>query len=164
MNVEQIATHMAARYGDPEKYNDLYQEAWVAILEASSMGLSEKDMYWHVRNHVSRYYNYKDRTVSLPARGGQSHLLEKHEIENNIQDHVATSGDHAADFEWKSEVEHLKKNVAKLPREEQWLIDQIYYKGKSYRQLQDEYGYSKSLWQKRHISVLNKLKSGQEAV
>jgi RNA polymerase sigma factor (sigma-70 family) len=164
MNVEQIATHMAARYGEPEKYNDLYQEAWVAILEASRMGLSEKDMYWHVRNHVSRYYNYKDRTVSLPARGGQSHLLEKHEIENNIQDHVASSGDHAVDFEWKSEVEHLKNNVAKLPPEERWLIDQIYYKGKSYRQLQDEYGYSKSLWQKRHISVLNKLKSGQEAV
>ena len=163
MNKEQIATHMAARYGDPDKYDDLYQEAWLAILEAPK-SMNSKELYWHVRNHVSRYYNYRDRTVTLPSRNGQSELLEKHEIENNIQDYLVTTNDHALDFELIDEIKHLRKNIKKLSEQDQFLVDQIYHKGKTYRQLQDEYGYSKSMWQKRHSEVLFKLKSGQEEV
>ena len=55
MTLEGIATHMAARYGSPEKFDDLYQEAWLAICEAQKEGLNDKGIYWHVRNtyHVT---------------------------------------------------------------------------------------------------------------
>lgn len=163
MNVEQIATHMAARYGNPEKFDDLHQEAWLAIMEAAEKGMSEKEMYWHVRNHVSRYYNYKDRVVPLPARGGQTELLEKHEIENDIQDHVATTGDHAADFEWKSEIEHLRRNVAKLSQFDERVLKDIYWDGMTYRELEKKYGKSHTWWQKYHTNLISLLKGLQEA-
>jgi len=162
MNVEQIATHMAARYGNPDKFDDLYQEAWLAIMEAAEKGLNEKDMYWHVRNHVSRYYNYKDRVVPLPARGGQTELMEKHEVENDIQDHIATTGDHAADFEWKDEIRHLMRNVAYLSQHDRDVLKDIYWKGLTYRQMSATRGYSHTWWQKYHTDLINYLKSLQD--
>ena len=42
MTNEEMAHYFAARYGNPEKYEDLYQEAWVAILEAEDKGLDRK--------------------------------------------------------------------------------------------------------------------------
>lgn len=164
MNVEQIATHMAARYGNPSKFDDLYQEAWLAIMEASEMGLGEKDMYWHVRNHISRYYNYKDRVVPLPARGGQSDLIEKHEISNDIPDHIATTGDHAADFEWKSEIEHMKKNVANLSQHDKEVLHDLYWSGLTYREMSAKRGYSHTWWQKYHTDLICYLKGLQEEI
>lgn len=163
MTNEEMAHYFAARYGNHDKYEDLYQEAWVAILEAEDKGLDRKGVYWHVKPHVSRYYNYRDRVVPLPPRGGSKSLLESHEIEYDIKDYMSISPDHAEAYELKREVDFLLENLSKkIAPQDREVLEEIHYKGKSYRDLAKERGYSHAWWQKYHTHLLNKLKSLQD--
>ena len=162
MTNEEMAHYFAARYGNHDKYEDLYQEAWVAILEAEDKGLDRKGVYWHVKPHVSRYYNYRDRVVPLPPRGGSKSLLEGHEIEYDIKDYMSISPDHAEAYELKREVDFMQENINKLPLQDVQVLHDIYNRGKSYRDLAKDRGYNKDWWQKYHTQLLNKLKHRQE--
>ena len=56
-------------------------------------------------------------------------------------------------------LENLSKKIAPQDRE---VLEEIHYKGKSYRDLAKERGYSHAWWQKYHTQLLNKLKSLQD--
>lgn len=158
MTNEQLAGHLAARYGDPEKYDDLYQEAWVAILEGQERGLDEKAMYWYARTHVSHYKTYKDRMVPLPPRSGNIELAENQEIEHDIQDHLAKTEDHAERYEFKDYLMYLIKKVPELSFKDRQILDQVYFKGKTFSQIANETGTSYQLWQQRHNAAINNLR------
>jgi len=164
MKPEQIATHLAARYGDPEKYDDLYQEAWLHILECQEKNLSDKATYWYVKERVNNYANYRDRVVTLPERSGSRKLLEEMEIENDIQDYMAVTSDHTEAYELKDEIKHLKKVMEKLDKEEREVLYDIYWGGMTTRELAEKRGYSHQMWHKYHTNLLNKLKSLQEKI
>lgn len=157
MTHNQLAGHFAAKYNDPEKYDDLFQEAWVAILECKEKNLSDKDMYWHVKSHVSLYYTYRDRTVPLPPRSGNKEMADHQETENDIQDYVARTEDATEALEVASEVKHLKRNISKLPPDEQSVLHDIYWLGKGYRDLARDRGHNKDWWQKYHTALISKL-------
>ena len=162
MTLDQLAGHFASKYGDPEKYDDLFQEAWVAILECRDKGMSDKDMYWHVRSHVSLYRTYRDRTVPLPARSGTKALAEQQEVNTDIQDHIATTNDHAQQYELYSEIQHLRKALKSLPEFDQKILAEHYENGLTWREIADKYGQSHVTWQKWHTNRLNQLKGYQE--
>ena len=158
MTNEQLAGHLAARYGDPEKYDDLYQEAWVAILEGQEKGLDEKAMYWYVKLHVHMYKTYRDRMVPLPPRSGNIELAESQEVEHDIQDYMAKTDDHAEKYEFKDYVMYLVGKLPELSFKDRQVLEQVYFKGKSLSQIGEETGTSYQLWQQRHNAAINNLR------
>ena len=156
MTDEQLAGSIASRYKQPERYDDLYQEAWVAILEANDKGLDNKAKYWHVRTHVNNYFNYADRTVPLPQRSGSKKLLDVAEITQFDDMSMSTEGPEV-DYERQDTNDYVRKCVAKLPQSARRVIIKVDYEGKTYKQLAQETGLSYQLWQQRHTEAIKLL-------
>lgn len=154
--------HNIARNYNPSEYDDVYQQAWLYILEAYECGAEGQECYWDARMRTNLWVNYRNRLVPLPARTGSKDLAEEQEVESEVYEHINPYRDHAEAYELKNEVNHLKKNILKLTTKDKKLLYDVYYRGMSFRDLADEYGNTMMMWQKRHASILSKLKSLQE--
>ena len=154
--------HNIARNYNKEDYEDVYQQAWVYLLEASEGGLSGNDCFWDARFRTNLWANYSNRLVTLPMRTGSKELAETQEADHEVYDHTSTTGDHAEAYELLSEVKHLRRNIKRLTKMDQKLLHDMYVLGKSTRDLAEESGLSHTVWHKQHSSVINLLKSLQD--
>lgn len=153
--------HSIARNYQPQEYDDVYQQAWIYLLEAEENGVEGVDCFWDARMRTNLWVNYRNRLVSLPARTGSREIADAQEIEQEVQDHINPYRDHAEAYELRDEINLLKKNMLKLDDEEKKLLYDLYYREKSYRDLAKETGLSKSVLHKYHSQILDKLNRGQ---
>lgn len=158
MTHDQLAKSLAASHTDHTRYDDLYQEAWVGILEAKEKGLDEKALYWYVKTHVYLYKTYKDRLVTLPPRSGNIGLAESQEIEYDIQDYIAKTEDHAEKYEMSDYIKYMMNKLQDLSIKDRIVLDHVYFQDKSFVQLGEETGTSYQLWQQRHNTAINNLR------
>lgn len=154
--------HNIARNYNPEDYDDVYQQAWVYLLEAENGGVKGLDCFFEARFRSNLWANFQNRLVALPPRTGSKDLAEAQETDHEVYDHTITTSDHAEAYELLSEVQHLKKNMSKLNPREQGMLHHVYFMGKSFRNLAEEFGHNKDWWQKYHSQVISKLKLRQE--
>lgn len=154
--------HNIARNYNPEDYDDVYQQAWVYLLEARESGVKGLDCFFEARFRSNLWANFQNRLVTLPLRTGSKELAEVQETDHEVYDHTITTSDHAEAYELLSEVRHLKKSMSKLNSRERGMLNNIYFKGMSFRDLAAEFGHNKDWWQKYHSQVISKLKLRQE--
>lgn len=154
--------HNIARNYNTEDYEDVYQQAWVYLLEAKDSGVRGMDCFFEARFRSNLWANFQNRLVTLPLRTGSKELAEVQETDHEVYDHTITTSDHAEAYELLSEVRHLKKNMSKLNPREQGVLNNIYFKGMSFRDLASEFGHNKDWWQKYHSQIISKLKLRQE--
>lgn len=153
--------HNIARNYNKEDYDDIYQQAWVYLLEAEENGLKGVDCFFEARFRSNLWANFQNRLVALPSRTGSKELTEATETEE-VHDYTVTTSDHAEIYELLSEVKHLRQNITKLTEMDQKLLHDMYVLGKSTRDLAVETGLSHQVWHKHHTSVINVLKSLQD--
>jgi DNA-directed RNA polymerase specialized sigma24 family protein len=154
--------HNIARNYNTEDYDDVYQQAWVYLMEARESGVKGIDCFFEARFRSNLWANFQNRLVVLPPRTGSKELAEVQETDHEVYDHTVTTSDHAEAYELLSEVKHLRRNISKLTEMDQKLLHDMYVLGKSTRDLSEETGLSHQVWHKHHTSVINVLKSLQE--
>ena len=154
--------HNIARNYNTEDYEDIYQQAWVYLLEAKESGLKGVECFWDARFRSNLWSNYKNRLVTLPMRTGSKELADTQEMDFEIHDHTITTNDHAEAYETYSEIQYLRKNMEKLNSRELGLLKEVYADGLSFRDLASKYGQSNEMWRKYHNKIISKLKSCQE--
>lgn len=159
--LNDYAHHIARNY-NTEDYEDLFQQAWVYLLEAQASGLDGLDCFWEARFRCNLWANYQNRIVPLPMRSGSKELAEAQEVSNDIQEGAFITGDHAEAYENYSEVLHMRKNLRKLNNFDRSIIYEIYANGLTSRQMSEKYGSSYVTWQKYHKKLLNTLRGYQE--
>lgn len=156
--------HNIARNYNKEDYEDVFQQAWMYLLEAQEDGREGIDCFWEARFRCNLWANYQNRLVPLPPRTGSKELAEEQDVTNDIQDSTFTTGDHAELYENYSEAQHLRRNMKELHSRDRGLLHKIYVEGMSFRDLAREYGHNKDWWQKYHSQVIYELKRRQEKI
>lgn len=154
--------HNIARNYNKEDYDDVYQQAWLYLLEAQENGLGEQDCFWDARFRTNLWSNFQNRLVPLPARTGSRTLAEVQETEHEVYDHIITTGDHADLYELYREVLHLRNNLRNLSENDLEVLQDHYVLGMSWRDIAKKHGKSHVMWQKWHTDILNTLKGYQE--
>ena len=132
--------HNIARNYNTEDYDDVYQQAWVYLLEAESGGVKGLDCFFEARFRSNLWANFQNRLVALPPRTGSKELADTQEMEFEIHDHTITTNDHAEAYETYSEIQYLRKNMEKLNSRELGLLKEVYADGLSFRDLASKYG------------------------
>lgn len=154
--------HNIARNYNPDDYEDVYQQAWLYILEAQESGAEGQECYWDARMRTNLWVNYRNRLVTLPARTGSRDLAEEQEVESEVYEHINPYKDHAEAYELRDEIRFLKENMEYLNKKEKKLLQDVYGSGMSFRDMEEKYGQTYEMWRKRHNKILRKLKSCQE--
>lgn len=155
--------HNIARNYNKGDYEDVYQQAWLYLLEAEENGLKDQDCFWDARFRTNLWANYQNRLVPLPLRTGSKELAETQEVDHEVHDNTITTGDHAEAYELYREVLHLRNNIRKLSLDDISVLQDHYVFGMSWRDIAAKYGKSHVMWQKWHNEILNTLKGYQEA-
>jgi len=154
--------HNIARNYNKQDYDDVYQQAWVYLLESQEEGIKGKGCFWEARFRCNLWANYQNRLVPLPLRTGSKILAEIQEIDYDLYDHTIITGDHAEAYELYREVLHLCNNLEKLPDKDLLVLRDHYVLGMSWRDIAEKYGKSHVMWQKWHTDILNTLRGYQE--
>ena len=155
--------HNIARNYNKHDYDDIYEQAWLYLLEAQDNGLEGQECFWDARFRTNLWANYGNRLVPLPLRTGSKELAESQEVEQELHDDTITTGDHAESYELYREVLHLRNNLRKLPDNDLEVLQDHYVLGMSWRDIAKKHGKSHVMWQKWHTEILNTLKGYQEA-
>ena len=154
--------HNIARNYNKEDYDDVYQQAWLYLLEAQENGIKEQDCFWDARFRTNLWSNFQNRLVPLPARTGSKTLAEVQETDHEVYDHTITTGDHADLYELYREVLHLRNNLRSLSENDLEVLQDHYVLGMSWRDIAKKHGKSHVMWQKWHTEILNTLRGYQE--
>ena len=81
--------HNIARNYNTEDYDDIYQQAWVYLMEARESGLNGLDCFFEARFRSNLWANFQNRLVTLPPRTGSKELAEVQEVDYEVYDHIS---------------------------------------------------------------------------
>lgn len=157
MNDQEIAHKLASKYNSDD-YEDLFQEAMVIILEARLRGVKDpQDLYSVSKYKLNLHYNYQDRLVPIPKRSGSKNLKVSTSSDAEIFEYTMTTADHSEEYERQDVLRDMMKNVAKLSQSDQLLLNDIYFKEMTLKQIGEKHGISKQALHKKHSRILKTL-------
>lgn len=157
MNDQEIAHKLASKYNSDD-YEDLFQEAMVIILEARLRGVEDpQDLYSVGKYKLNLHYNYQDRLVPIPKRSGSKNLKVSTSSDAEIFEYTMTTADHSEEYERQDVLRDMMKNVAKLSQSDQLLLNDIYFKEMTLKQIGEKHGISKQALHKKHNRILKTL-------